>query len=59
MAFINQLPDSPRYLAQVGKYNEAWDVLTRARGSDSPEVKAEFDEIIESTKSELKDSVLI
>ncbi|KAJ9479272.1 putative Sugar transporter STL1 (putative) [Pseudozyma hubeiensis] len=42
---IKMLPDSPRYLASVGKTQEAREVLQHIRGSDDAHVRQEFDEI--------------
>lgn len=39
------LPDSPRYLASVGRYVEAKEVLLHVRGGDSAQVEEEFLEI--------------
>lgn len=52
---IKMLPDSPRFLASVGRTAEAKEVLEHIRGNDGPEVQKEFNEICavaeESTKS--------
>jgi sugar porter (SP) family MFS transporter len=45
MAGIKMLPDSPRYLASVRRYDEAKEVLEHIRGSKSEEVEREFFEI--------------
>ncbi|KAL2075199.1 hypothetical protein VTL71DRAFT_141 [Oculimacula yallundae] len=45
LAGIKLLPDSPRYLASVGRYEEAKEVLVHVRGNDGPEVEQEFKEI--------------
>ncbi|KAK0260194.1 hypothetical protein LTS09_005010 [Friedmanniomyces endolithicus] len=42
---IRLLPDSPRYLASVGRYEEAKEVLEHVRGSDGEEVQREYKEI--------------
>ncbi|KAH6713778.1 general substrate transporter [Leptodontidium sp. MPI-SDFR-AT-0119] len=42
---VKLLPDSPRYLASVGRYEEAKEVLVHVRGNDGPEVEKEFLEI--------------
>lgn len=42
---IRLLPDSPRYLASVGRYEEAREVLEHVRGSDDEYVQQEFKEI--------------
>ena len=45
LAGIRLLPDSPRYLASVGRYEDAKEVLVHVRGNDGPEVEKEFQEI--------------
>ena len=42
---IKLLPDSPRYLASVGKYDEAREVLEHVRGRYDADVEREFLEI--------------
>ncbi|KAM3065591.1 hypothetical protein ACMFMG_011301 [Clarireedia jacksonii] len=42
---IRLLPDSPRYLASVGRFKEAKEVLEHVRGSDNEEVQKEYYEI--------------
>ncbi|KAN0113175.1 putative MFS sugar transporter [Hyaloscypha variabilis] len=42
---IKFLPDSPRYLASVGRFEDAKEVLEHVRGSTGPEVEKEFLEI--------------
>jgi hypothetical protein len=47
LAGIKMLPDSPRYLASVGRNEEAREVLERVRGPSNPEaVEKEFNEIV-------------
>ncbi|KAH0006774.1 major facilitator superfamily transporter sugar, partial [Aureobasidium melanogenum] len=47
LAGIKLLPDSPRYLASVGRNEEAREVLYSVRGSSNPEaVEQEFNEIV-------------
>ncbi|KAI5204990.1 hypothetical protein AUEXF2481DRAFT_215712 [Aureobasidium subglaciale EXF-2481] len=47
LAGIKMLPDSPRYLASVGRNDEARDVLERVRGGhNSAAVEQEFNEIV-------------
>lgn len=52
---IKMLPDTPRYLASAGRYDEAREVIEHVRGGYGPEVEREFLEIKavaeESTKS--------
>lgn len=45
LAGIKMLPDSPRFLASVGKTSEARAVLEHVRGGKGPEVEQEFAEI--------------
>lgn len=45
LAGIKMLPDSPRYLASVRRYEEAREVLLHVRGSDDAAVEQEFQEI--------------
>lgn len=49
---VRFLPDSPRYLCQAGRSEEAWEVLKHVRGDQSTpaEVQAEFDEMTEAAK---------
>lgn len=42
---IKLLPDSPRFLASVGRYDEAREVIEKTRGNYGPEVETEFLEI--------------
>lgn len=42
---IKMLPDSPRYLASIGRLEEAKEVLEHVRGGNSPNVEQEFAEI--------------
>lgn len=42
---VRLLPDSPRYLASVGRYDEAKEVLEHLRGGNGAEVEKEFAEI--------------
>ncbi|GAA5957074.1 hypothetical protein JCM10213_003536 [Rhodosporidiobolus nylandii] len=39
---IKLLPDSPRYLASVGRHDEAREVLEHIRGGATPEIEAEL-----------------
>jgi hypothetical protein len=45
LAGIKLLPDSPRYLASVGRLDDAREVLEHVRGGYGPEVEQEFLEI--------------
>lgn len=45
LAGVKLLPDSPRYLASVGRFDEAKEVLEHVRGNAGPEVETEFLEI--------------
>ncbi|KAH7397851.1 major facilitator superfamily transporter sugar [Cadophora sp. MPI-SDFR-AT-0126] len=45
LAGIKLLPDSPRYLASAGRYEDAKEVLVHVRGNDGPDVEKEFMEI--------------
>ena len=45
LAGVKLLPDSPRYLASVGRTAEAKEVLEHVRGNSGPEVEREFFEI--------------
>ncbi|KAF7559754.1 hypothetical protein G7046_g4389 [Stylonectria norvegica] len=53
LAGIKMLPDTPRYLASVGRFDEARQVLEHVRGNYGPEVEREFLEI----KAVAEDSV--
>lgn len=43
---VKMLPDSPRYLAAVGRHDDAREVLTHVRGGYTSEVEHEFLEIV-------------
>ncbi|GME27865.1 Sugar/inositol transporter [Neofusicoccum parvum] len=58
LAGIKMLPDSPRYLASVGRYDEAREVLEHVRGNYSAIVEAEFLEIIAVAKESKRSSPL-
>lgn len=58
LAGIRILPDSPRYLASVGRYDEAREVLEHVRGRYDAAVEAEFLEIMTVAKESRKSSPL-
>lgn len=47
---VKMLPDSLRYLASVGRFDDAREVLTHVRGSYTPETEHEFLEIVAVAK---------
>jgi MFS family permease len=54
LAGIKLLPDSPRYLASVGRMDDAREVLEHVRGNSGPEVEQEFSEIAAVAKESQK-----
>ena len=56
LAGIKFLPDSPRYLASVGRLDDAREVLEHVRGNSGPEVQHEFLEIAAVAKGSQKSS---
>ncbi|KAK3307779.1 major facilitator superfamily transporter sugar [Chaetomium strumarium] len=58
LAGIRLLPDSPRYLASVGRFDDAREVLEHVRGNYGPEVQREFREITAVARSSQKSSPL-
>ncbi|KAJ6086444.1 hypothetical protein N7467_005358 [Penicillium canescens] len=48
------MPESTRWLAKKGRYDEAYESLKWIRASDGPEVKAEFNEIRVGLSEELR-----
>ncbi|KAF4313524.1 Sugar/inositol transporter [Botryosphaeria dothidea] len=55
---IKMLPDSPRFLASVGRYDEAREVLEQVRGKYDASVETEFLEIVAVAKESKKSSPL-
>ncbi|RMZ02076.1 hypothetical protein D0862_06150 [Hortaea werneckii] len=53
---IRLLPDSPRYLASVGKSQEAREVLLHIRGSESEEFEQEYTMIVTMAEQSVKSS---
>ncbi|KAI7240469.1 major facilitator superfamily transporter sugar [Hortaea werneckii] len=53
---IRLLPDSPRYLASVGKSQEAREVLLHIRGSESEEFEQEYTMIVAMAEQSVKSS---
>jgi len=47
---VKVLPDSPRYLASVGRFDDAREVLTHVRGGYTPKIEKEFLEIVAVAK---------
>lgn len=56
--FIRLLPDSPRFLASVGRHEEALEVLehVRARPAGDPDVEREYQEIVKVSQGAKKSS---
>ncbi|KAH7088396.1 major facilitator superfamily transporter sugar [Paraphoma chrysanthemicola] len=55
---VKALPDSPRYLASVGRHDDAREVLTHIRGGYTPDVEQEFLEIVAVAKESKPSSPL-
>ena len=53
---VRLLPDSPRYLASVGRIDEAREVLEHVRGRYDADVKHEFREIVACARESKKSS---
>ncbi|KAI8138061.1 general substrate transporter [Fennellomyces sp. T-0311] len=52
---INFFPESPRWLAKVGRHEEAIDILSSLRGDgdpDNPEVQKEYNQVMEAIQLE-------
>ncbi|KAH7046616.1 general substrate transporter [Macrophomina phaseolina] len=58
LAGVKMLPDSPRFLASTGRYDEAREVLEKLRGRYDAAVEAEFLEIIAVARDSKKSSPL-
>ncbi|KAB5571735.1 major facilitator superfamily transporter sugar [Coniochaeta sp. 2T2.1] len=56
LAGVKMLPDSPRYLASVGRLDDAREVLEHVRGNYGPAVEQEFAEITAVAKDSQKSS---
>ncbi|KAF2141329.1 uncharacterized protein K452DRAFT_38133 [Aplosporella prunicola CBS 121167] len=56
LAGIKTLPDSPRYLAAAGRFDDAREVLERIRGSQDSSVEIEFTEIVAVAKESKQSS---
>lgn len=55
---VKMLPDSPRFLASVGRYREAREVLMHLRGADDAQVEREYGEITAMAEEGKKTSPL-
>lgn len=53
---VKMLPDSPRFLASVGRNKEAREVLVGLRGTDDDQTEMEYNEIISMAESSRKSS---
>ena len=58
LAGLKLLPDSPRYLASVGRYDEAREVLNKIRGWSADDVELEYEEIVAVAEKSQKTSPL-
>lgn len=58
LAGVKMLPDSPRFLAGVGRYSEAREVLTHLRSADDAQVEQEYNEIASMAEESKKTSPL-
>ncbi|KAK5112863.1 hypothetical protein LTR85_011090 [Meristemomyces frigidus] len=56
LAGIKLLPDSPRYLASVGRHDDAREVLIHVRGQYDSTVEAEYLEIVEVARESTRSS---
>ena len=53
---VKMLPDSPRFLASVGRNKEAREVLVRLRGADNDQTEREYKEIVSMAENSTKNS---
>lgn len=53
---VKMLPDSPRFLASVGRNKEAREVLVCLRGADNDQTEREYNEIISMAENSTKSS---
>lgn len=56
LAGVKLLPDSPRFLASVGRNSEARDVLIHLRGADDDRIEKEYNEITAMAEESQKSS---
>lgn len=58
LAGVKILPDSPRFLASVGRFKEAREVLVHIRGADNEQVEQEYNEITAMAEESKRSSPL-